>query len=198
MSGGTVSPDERGAMLRIETECELRDGRVLYEGEVVLTVDSVDGDSVTGWFRPDWWDRNTARALVLDTPCKYEGKPVPCDENGEWTNTLACECATCLVDEFPYDDWGWHGAGAEVTLTLPKTEAKKGDRIVVGVLLTRERLTGGYDRHGITSGLSSTTYCGSVSWDEWQALEACETTRGWLAYDAQIREDENPTEHRDW
>lgn len=181
MSGGTVSPDERGAMLRVETKHELRDGRTLCEGEVILTVEKVKGESVTGWFRPEWWDDDIARALVLDTPCEfraYDEEDIPLDENGWFLNTLGCRCSSCLItdgggDAFPYDD-RWWGDGATVTVILPRTKAKSGDHIVVGGLFVRERLEGSDDRHGITSGLSSTTYCGSVSWDEWRALEAWE------------------------
>lgn len=156
-------------MLKVETKCELEDGRVLHEGEVILTVDTVQGGTVTGWFRPDWWDTNIARALVLATPCEYGDDET---QNEEWSNPLNCKCATCLIAEFPYDDHGWHGEPAELTVTLSETTLKEGEVIVLRGLFTSERLTGADDRHGVTAGGSSTTYCGSTSWTEWEVLEA--------------------------
>ena len=172
-------------MFQVLTTCELRDGRTLSEGQALLTVSEVKGDVITGWFRPEWdWDTDLARALVLGTPCAYEGLPEndPAwgdNENGEWTNPRNCECATCLIAEFPYD-CDEYGEPAFVTITVPETKATRGDCLVVSGLFTSERLRGSADRHGVTAGGSSTTYCGSVSWDEWKAVEATEHTKWWL------------------
>lgn len=183
-------------MLKVSAAYNLRDGRTLFEGEALLTVTKVDGESVTGWFHGDWWDRDIVRALLLNTPCAYEGSEVTVNEKGEFVNTLKCECASCIIatdgDGFPYDD-SWWGEGAEITVLLPDTAAKESDRIIVTGLFTRESLSGSDDRHGITSGLSSTTYSATVSWDEWKALEAYETTGWWLTHDAWSRENESET-----
>lgn len=161
-------------MFRITKEYgETPEGKRLMSGDAILTVTKVEGDSVTGWFYTEWWRDEVAVALLRNTECLYADEMawIEAQDNGE-TDDTECLCASCL-SEGDYDHhWGDYNYEM-ATVRVPtwwNPGVSKGDHIMVSGIFTTEDLEGSDDRHGVTAGGSSTTYCGTVRWTEWDIL----------------------------
>lgn len=163
-------------MFRITKEYgETPEGKRLVSGDAMLTVTKVEGTKVTGWFYTEWWRDEVAVALLRNTECLYGTDEEWLDATDNGNNDCDCPCAACQ-SEGDYDRH-WADFHAEMaTVEVPtwwerwESRVSEGDRLMVSGIFTTEELEGSDDRHGVTAGGSSTTYCGTVRWTEWNAL----------------------------
>lgn len=160
-------------MFRITKEYgDTPEGKRLMSGDAMLTVTKVEGTKVTGWFYTEWWRTEVAVALLRRTDCLYDSEEAWLEATDNGNSDSDCPCAACQ-SEGDYDRH-WAEYHAEVaTVEVPdwwEPRVREGDRLMVSGIFTTEDLEGSDDRHGVTAGGSSTTYCGTVRWTEWEAL----------------------------